>query len=978
MKRFGNITDISDERARAYLRGLLNQETDAVYATLNHLRGATKPVDAEKISRVFFYSPLFSNLKLFDDFPSQPPFPVHGRHLVDQSLHNEIVFQGIRIEKNEVRLQAAIRQLAQLNEAILSDDGPKCVEALKAYISKFGYSLLILSKLAYARDRFEEDGLTQSFLAGELDKYGAQAGNAITLSAMDMMGDSYDFIPLRRNLLEFANSKIAKPITRDIVNWQFRPIRFIQADLASQLQSHGRLSVLDVFVFVCLHRFNVDIFNRLRLNGLVDKFISPALRKEWLKLSESTCPSGRIAFKSEEKEFHDFNFYRRSLAWIEYKTVSLFRNGVDPLYLENTSPNNITNEPAVEFLEKYFRKASRLELIVDPPSELSLSLTRYSNAHAGTFLRTLAFIYLMRKGAKSIEVSSFKLLSLFNWTRDIPYVARATELRDFFSEQQGDALGEYLAAALIADASSLNMDQHRYRRAIQEIVKRDFESDLLKFAEFLFSHSPHVANHLFESCREALLTQLYFLLPTPEAVLETRARLLDWYADAFDEPGARERAKTLRLDQRLRALRGEIDDTRIYVDAIRFGQWTQDRLLDELSIVLQGAPIDDAAIDSFKTFGDFAEKRQPHVRLAMALQLAFEEFCSNKRYGVDSYLGRRIRHGTLKGVMVAQLRAVFQKQKYVAILGHRNARQYLDGWLAHYDEQISYWGQEVFQIYSKQKPKGAIVTDITTSEKIDATRSALKSLRQIFSETKSLHMVNVSIFEWCWILIEKDLRHLRMLIDSARINWGMLSRIELISRCPGELEPLASELCREVNVLTDEKFRLLGRWFVKPTNLAPSTALSLLLDAVLEEVKGQFPDYQPKIARSGLSDIELVGMYYHHVYDFLYVVIYNAAKHGSKRGILGQKITVEEFPGRRRLEIEITSQIAPGNSIQTVRENIDNAMGGSIEDAMVVEGRSGLRKLSQLSTDVPQIEAIFHTYGDDTVRFHCVLNLPPA
>ena len=32
-------------------------------------------------------------------------------------------------------------------------------------------------------------------------------------------------------------------------------------------------------------------------------------------------------------------------------------------------------------------------------------------------------------------------------------------------------------------------------------------------------------------------------------VFETRAALLDWYGEVFDEPSAKERAKTLRLDQ---------------------------------------------------------------------------------------------------------------------------------------------------------------------------------------------------------------------------------------------------------------------------------------------------------------------------------------------------------------------------------------------------------------------------------------------
>ena len=49
---------------------------------------------------------------------------------------------------------------------------------------------------------------------------------------------------------------------------------------------------------------------------------------------------------------------------------------------------------------------------------------------------------------------------------------------------------------------------------------------------------------------------------------------------------------------------------------------------------------------------------------------------------------------------------------------------------------------------------------------------------------------------------------------------------------------------------------------------------------------------------------------------------------------------------------------------------------GNIEDAMVVEGRSGLKKLLQLSADVREIESIFVSYENDLVHAHCVMNLP--
>ena len=148
-------------------------------------------------------------------------------------------------------------------------------------------------------------------------------------------------------------------------------------------------------------------------------------------------------------------------------------------------------------------------------------------------------------------------------------------------------------------------------------------------------------------------------------VFEARAKLLDWYGSArFDEPSAFERAKALR---RLRKIRGEIDDNRVYVDPLRFGQWLQDNQIKNLSVALQ-SEIETALIDEFKSFSDFAYNRQPHVLLAATLQQSFTEFCTDKRYGID-LSAARILHELLKVVTLVQLQSLLTKGKYRSLFG---------------------------------------------------------------------------------------------------------------------------------------------------------------------------------------------------------------------------------------------------------------------------------------------------------------------
>ena len=182
---------------------------------------------------------------------------------------------------------------------------------------------------------------------------------------------------------------------------------------------------------------------------------------------------------------------------------------------------------------------------------------------------------------------------------------------------------------------------------------------------------------------------------------------------------------------------------------------------------------------------------------------------------------------------------------------------------------------------------------------------------------------------------------------------------------------MAGDFCREPNSLTDEKFRSL-RWF---TNKSRRPDVLLLLDAVLDEVKGHFPHYSPKIERYGLSDVELIGAYYHHLYDYLYVVIYNAAKHGRPDGRLLEEINFTSVSQRQRLEVIIASEIKPSDNIEHVKQNVTSALSGSIEDAMVVEGRSGIKKLLRMSSDVKEIKSINVGFEGQLVRFSCVIEL---
>ena len=313
---------------------------------------------------------------------------------------------------------------------MLSQDGAATIRSIKQFVQRHGYSNVILLKLAYALAQFGSDAEVASYCNEELEKYGITRRYSIALAAVDMMDEVYPFITLRKNLLDYLDQR-RTTISYNIVNSQFQPIRSQRDDVSAQLQSHGLFSVLDVMVFIFIHRYNVAVLDWLGVANIVDPHIDEHLYRQWIKLSTSCCPSSYV-INSEDPEYDDKTFYRQSIAFIEYRSVSQFRNGIDPYFVDNKSKPIIRNVESSTFATKYFRRATSLSAITGEPRTFKLRLDEYDNNCAGSFLRTVAFIHLLRSGARSTEINAPQMLSLLNNTTKIAELAHIEELRNFF------------------------------------------------------------------------------------------------------------------------------------------------------------------------------------------------------------------------------------------------------------------------------------------------------------------------------------------------------------------------------------------------------------------------------------------------------------------------------------------------------------------------------------------------------------------
>jgi hypothetical protein len=73
------------------------------------------------------------------------------------------------------------------------------------------------------------------------------------------------------------------------------------------------------------------------------------------------------------------------------------------------------------------------------------------------------------------------------------------------------------------------------------------------------------------------------------------------------------------------------------------------------------------------------------------------------------------------------------------------------------------------------------------------------------------------------------------------------------------------------------------------------------------------------------------------------------------------------------MAISVASQIADNDTLQAVRSRIESALSGSLEDAMVVERRSGIKKLFRMKSDIKEVVDVRIEYYNNTVDFKLIL-----
>jgi len=317
---------------------------------------------------------------------------------------------------------------------------------------------------------------------------------------------------------------------------------------------------------------------------------------------------------------------------------------------------------------------------------------------------------------------------------------------------------------------------------------------------------------------------------------------------------------------------------------------------------------------------------------------AFVEFCSNNEFGIESYLGRRIRHNTLEGVMSNGIDSVVGKNEYQPILAGTRFGEALQSWRYSFARLVTRMNKEYLRFRDTSTPAGLF------SSIVDDTDPFTQSNTQLLVNTlriSSADLLHDLVISFCWRQIAPQLESASNFIRVDLAGEAVASLDHALNRFSApEEQRLKTELSEAVILL----FSRVASWFRVPeTGFIPATLPELV--NIIDIDHGRMPN--STLVKGANLDVKYYGISVHRLYDCLDVLLQNAFKHGKQDSNIEVKVNSSPIPGTnvRSLTISVLSELIDETASDCIAR-VNKAI-ASVETGrdMVNEGFTGIKKV---------------------------------
>ncbi len=951
MSRINNLKKL-DIRSRNTLRNILAEGGVGAISKLSKLRSKLGIHKAEALENVLLSNTPILGATPFSPFPKYPSFKDHLRTPDPRTLDLLLAFLEKNVDSNRSKLFGQIASLHEIDNMFAQ--GTFAIEPilLSEHITKFGWSHAILRRIILVRESQEEENDEIErllFLAG------LTSNNTVVTSAIQAFGAEQNYLTIKRAALNIADRGNLNWMSRSASRLIFQPFAEDTKDLFAFLRNIYRSSLLDGITLI---NFNKHLF---------DITVYPEIEAACTVLEQGTALNGILRNYLDDDFDVEYRFLQQSGVWLEYPLIRSYRILVDNFF----DASRTTIGPLHPTLQE------NLENWVGNPSIGDIATKRKITNHCheglstieatGKVTRSAIFNLWLYATEGQIDVDRKNLLHLMGITRDLSRTVPINATRALV-KLSNDEQVKLILLLLLAKRSKNEKDHYLLRRLLERLSKQLYDGSLIKLVSSYEKNFPDVSDYIYEIATEDFLAKCNGIAPHLSDIPEIRAQLHEWAAKHTNNEYYIERARAVRIDHQLNRVRNEIDDHRIYVDPSRFSSWIGDEIMLELSgaLTVVGQGKKNSTINS------------DDALISSLIQQAYSAFCSNSVFGIASYIGRRIRHGTFRGHLYSGVVNHLENLEQFKILRRDPAfSSRWTRWKEQFENEVKQIINDRLHVVSKQKPHGLLHPDNYTPHKIEILAASVRAISAAYAESRTTEGLDQVILDYCWRLAESDLQGIPTYLKSRQSSLKKTSELdEIILAVDISRKRVATEFKRESVHFIDTRLRAMYGWFKRPSNISPKASLALLYDAVVAEVKDTFPLFNPRTQISDLGDIELIGGAYHVLYDAFYVVVFNAAKHGDPSKPVRRRFSISVDNGKKRLEIEIANALNPKDKSSEVADIVKWRKEVDHSDANLYEQRSGIPKLMLLEETRKEfsVDFIDVVANDLIVRFSYALD----
>lgn len=542
-------------------------------------------------------------------------------------------------------------------------------------------------------------------------------------------------------------------------------------------------------------------------------------------------------------------------------------------------------------------------------------------------------------------------------------VDEVLQIRDLGDEIDSPIVS-FLALIMLNERDPNDDREFDLRMAFQSLLINNYQEDILIFLNWIHKRTPGLCDAVVSLCDIAFLERLYLIYESYNDVLEQRQSICRWAFEKLNNNAYLELAEQLEIDSKIREIRDELDDTRIYVEEMRYKQWASEHITPLLlryqrQIEILGLSGSDTVIKEGKSIRVSRPSKdhfQSDLHLYHALETAFNEFCHNKTFGIDSYLSRRIRHGSLLGQLQAPIR-VCVKQFLDDNRGEvtaEHARQ-LEFIYKRYSKIIHDLKDDKLHFRSKTKPMGLFKSDaFATVTRLETLYAFRTQIPRLFESGVTASMLVDAFPAICWTLLEVDLNEVREEIKKTYRTLVKRVLRGVSSIAPGDSKWVS--LQNNLEQIANDRYNEVLKWFHRPERSSMSVSIAELAEVVKKEINAYHPETRLDYELYGESGGTVSGSAYHTIYDIYFILFDNASKYADTSIPISIKteFVTNKF-GDTDILISVSTRIHPEDDEQRVRDSIQSSLSETqLPDAMINEGKSGLGKMRWLLENYPK------------------------